>query len=141
MTENALDRLRREIPVADPWSVQPDPPPNDELLVEARERLLAVRLALGATRLPIADCYYLYNPFEESFLDASERIDDGVELSPERYARDLAALGINRAQTRGATQIGLLEQAGRGLYRRKLKDRQAAAPAREVGASVTAERA
>ncbi|WP_437734863.1 RNA polymerase sigma factor [Sorangium sp. So ce1335] len=39
--------------MADPWSVQPDPPRDDELLVEARERLLAVRLALS--RLPQRD--------------------------------------------------------------------------------------
>ncbi|XXX78013.1 sigma factor-like helix-turn-helix DNA-binding protein [Sorangium sp. So ce134] len=45
--------VRREIPVADPWSIQPEPPRDDLLLVEARERLLAVRLA--ASRLPQRD--------------------------------------------------------------------------------------
>ncbi|WP_437756747.1 RNA polymerase sigma factor [Sorangium sp. So ce1389] len=45
--------VRREIPVADPWSVQPEPPRDDELLVEVRERLLAVRLAIS--RLPQRD--------------------------------------------------------------------------------------
>ncbi|WP_438007910.1 RNA polymerase sigma factor [Sorangium sp. So ce321] len=45
--------VRREIPVAEPWSVQPEPPRDDEHLVEARERLLAVRLALS--RLPQPD--------------------------------------------------------------------------------------
>ncbi|XXT20732.1 hypothetical protein WME94_04080 [Sorangium sp. So ce429] len=45
--------VRREIPAADPWSVQPAPPRDDDLLVEARERLLAVRLAVS--RLPQRD--------------------------------------------------------------------------------------
>ncbi|XXY18776.1 RNA polymerase sigma factor [Sorangium sp. So ce216] len=46
--------VRLEIPAADPWSVQPAPPPRDDaLLVEARERLLAVRLAVP--RLPQRD--------------------------------------------------------------------------------------
>lgn len=45
--------VRREIPVADPWRVHPEPPRDDELLVAARERLLAVRLALS--RLPQRD--------------------------------------------------------------------------------------
>ncbi len=45
--------VRREIPVADPWSVQPAPPRDDDVLVEARERLLSVRLAVS--RLPRRD--------------------------------------------------------------------------------------
>ncbi|KYF65905.1 hypothetical protein BE15_23465 [Sorangium cellulosum] len=45
--------VRREIPVADPWRVHPEPPRDDEFLVAARERLLAVRLALS--RLPQRD--------------------------------------------------------------------------------------
>ncbi|WP_437835344.1 RNA polymerase sigma factor [Sorangium sp. So ce1153] len=45
--------IRREIPVADPWSVQPEPPRDDDLLVQARERILAVRLAVS--RLPQRD--------------------------------------------------------------------------------------
>ncbi|WP_437781506.1 sigma-70 family RNA polymerase sigma factor [Sorangium sp. So ce1097] len=44
--------VRREIPVADPWSVQPEPPRDDELVVEARERLLAVRRALSRLTQP-----------------------------------------------------------------------------------------
>ncbi|AUX28733.1 MULTISPECIES: RNA polymerase sigma factor [Sorangium] len=39
--------VRREIPVADPWSVRPEPPRDDELLLDARERLLAVRIAIS----------------------------------------------------------------------------------------------
>lgn len=39
--------VRREIPVADPWSAQQEPPRVDERVIEARERLLAVRVALS----------------------------------------------------------------------------------------------
>ncbi|WP_437636317.1 sigma-70 family RNA polymerase sigma factor [Sorangium sp. So ce854] len=44
--------VRREIPVADPWSVRPEPPRDDELVVEARERLLAVHRALSRLTRP-----------------------------------------------------------------------------------------
>ncbi|WP_437715462.1 sigma-70 family RNA polymerase sigma factor [Sorangium sp. So ce448] len=44
--------VRQEVPVADPWSAWPEPR-DDELLVDARERLLAVRLAIS--KLPRRD--------------------------------------------------------------------------------------
>ncbi|WP_437297616.1 RNA polymerase sigma factor [Sorangium sp. So ce426] len=45
--------VRQEVPVADPWSARPEPPRDDEPLVDARERLLAVRLAFS--KLPRRD--------------------------------------------------------------------------------------
>jgi SAM-dependent methyltransferase len=48
--------------------------------------------ALGAARLPSADAYYLYNPFEENVVEQAARIDEDVELSEERYSRDLHAV-------------------------------------------------
>lgn len=42
--------VRREIPVADPWSLRPEPPREDEQLVGAREHLLAVRRAASRLR-------------------------------------------------------------------------------------------
>jgi SAM-dependent methyltransferase len=45
--------------------------------------------ALGEARLPSADAYYLYNPFEENVMGRTERIDDDVELGNERLTRDL----------------------------------------------------
>lgn len=36
------------------------------------------------------DAFYLYNPFEENLVGASERLDDAVLLSSERFARDVA---------------------------------------------------
>jgi hypothetical protein len=45
---------------------------------------------LGETQLPVADAYYLYNPFDENLLGESEQIDTQVERSTERFARDIA---------------------------------------------------
>jgi hypothetical protein len=78
--------------------------------LEQRERLVAagralVRLfgvesrvhfiqgTLGSAPLPAADAYYLFNPFGENLFGDEGRIDDDVELSPQRRARDLALLG------------------------------------------------
>jgi SAM-dependent methyltransferase len=47
--------------------------------------------ALGEVRLPSVDAYYLFNPFEENVAGAKERIDESVELSSERWTRDLRA--------------------------------------------------
>ncbi len=46
-----------------------------------------------------------------------KRIKDAFHATTLLRARDLTALGINRGQMRQAVQMGLLEQAGRGLYR------------------------
>ncbi|HRE83485.1 MAG TPA: type IV toxin-antitoxin system AbiEi family antitoxin domain-containing protein [Opitutaceae bacterium] len=46
-----------------------------------------------------------------------KRIKNAFRATTLLRARDLAAFGINRNQVRAATQTGLLEQAGRGLYR------------------------
>lgn len=45
------------------------------------------------------------------------RIKDAFHATTLLRARDLTALGISRGQVRDAVQAGLLEQAGRGLYR------------------------
>lgn len=46
-----------------------------------------------------------------------KRIKGAFHATTLLRARDLTALGINRSQARQAVQAGLLEQAGRGLYR------------------------
>lgn len=46
-----------------------------------------------------------------------KRIKNAFRATTLLRARDLAAFGINRNQVRVATRTGLLEQAGRGLYR------------------------
>jgi hypothetical protein len=45
--------------------------------------------------VPVADAYYLFNPFEENLFGVGERIDDEVELGEERLATDLAALRLH----------------------------------------------
>jgi SAM-dependent methyltransferase len=40
---------------------------------------------------PVADAYYLYNPFDENIVGGDALLDD-VELTRERHARDLAAV-------------------------------------------------
>jgi SAM-dependent methyltransferase len=57
--------------------------------VDDRARFIAG--ALGDVVLPSAQLYYLFNPFEENLSDGSEHIARDVELSSDRYARDLAA--------------------------------------------------
>lgn len=57
------------------------------------DRVSFVRGTFPHTETPVADAYYLYNPFGENRLDWRERLDDDVELSDERYRRDVAATG------------------------------------------------
>jgi hypothetical protein len=53
------------------------------------DRTYFIHGALGEVRLPTVDAYYLFNPFEENVMGATERIDERVALSPERSRRDL----------------------------------------------------
>ena len=48
--------------------------------------------ALGDIATPLADAYYLYNPFGEYRFCAKSRLDQEVEPNDERYARDIAAV-------------------------------------------------
>jgi SAM-dependent methyltransferase len=59
---------------------------------QVENRVYFIQGALGSTSIPAADAYYLYNPFEENVMRETERIDESVELSDERQARDLMAL-------------------------------------------------
>lgn len=43
----------------------------------------------GKLETPAADCYYLYNPFEENLFPIEESLDDHVELSRDRFRQDL----------------------------------------------------
>jgi hypothetical protein len=61
--------------------------------------------ALGDVALPSVDAYYLYNPFEENVLEPDGRIDDAVELSAERLARDLAAVNNLLTRAPGGTYV------------------------------------
>jgi predicted RNA methylase len=57
------------------------------------DRVNFVRGTFPYTETPVAAAYYLYNPFGENRLDWRDRMDDAVELSDERYRRDVAATG------------------------------------------------
>ncbi len=46
--------------------------------------------ALSRETIPTADAYYLFNPFEENLFGSDEHLGEDVELSPERYQRDIA---------------------------------------------------
>lgn len=47
--------------------------------------------SFGEVPIPPADCYYLFNPFEENLLPPVEALDTTVELNPDRFRRDLRA--------------------------------------------------
>ncbi|MBK8170217.1 MAG: class I SAM-dependent methyltransferase [Sandaracinaceae bacterium] len=53
-------------------------------------RVSFVHGRLGETRIPEADAYYLYNPFGENFFRTKQYLDEEVELSNDRYHRDVA---------------------------------------------------
>lgn len=55
-------------------------------------RVCFVEGTLGDIAPPIADAYYLFNPFGENLFNQDDCIDDSVELSNERYVRDIAAM-------------------------------------------------
>ncbi len=56
------------------------------------DRVRFVEGALGEVAIPLADAYYLYNPFEENLFGHVEHLDEDVELSDLRFARDVAAV-------------------------------------------------
>lgn len=63
-------------------------------LLAVDDRVSIIHGTFGDIEIPAADCYYLYNPFEESLFAAEEALDDEVELSPHRFR---AALRCFRA--------------------------------------------
>jgi len=46
----------------------------------------------GVGEVPPADAYYLYNPFGENLFGPEQQLDAEVELSDERYRRDIDAV-------------------------------------------------
>jgi SAM-dependent methyltransferase len=74
------------------------------LAFEVDDRVTFIEGVFGEAELPEAEAYYMYNPFGENMFDEENRLDDGVELSEQRYDRD------RRAATR------LLEHAQVGTY-------------------------
>jgi SAM-dependent methyltransferase len=60
---------------------------------------------LGVARLPVADAYYLYNPFLENRMYREDHIDEDVELSEERQARDVLLLRELLSAARPGTYV------------------------------------
>jgi predicted RNA methylase len=61
-------------------------------LFDVDDRVDFVEGALGQIATPVADAYYLYNPFGEYLFHSNEHLDKDAERSDERYARDVAAV-------------------------------------------------
>lgn len=59
-------------------------------LFEVEDRVRFIPGALGECSVPEADGYYLFNPFGENLFGPGEHLGDDVELSGERYERDIA---------------------------------------------------
>lgn len=55
------------------------------------DRVRFLHCAVAEETLPSADAYYLFNPFGENLYGGDDHLDDDVELSAMRYARDVAA--------------------------------------------------
>jgi predicted RNA methylase len=58
---------------------------------EVEDRVTFLDGALGEVPLPVPEAYYLYNPFGENLFGPQDHLDEDVELSADRYARDIAA--------------------------------------------------
>jgi hypothetical protein len=56
-----------------------------------QDRVSIVDGRFGEVALPRADCYYLYNPFEENLSPPDEALDHRVELSIVRFRGELRA--------------------------------------------------
>jgi SAM-dependent methyltransferase len=56
---------------------------------ELEGRVCIIDGRFGDIETPVADCYYLFNPFEENLFPADEALDNDVELSPARFRKDL----------------------------------------------------
>ena len=56
------------------------------------ERVQFIEGDLSRMDIPAADGYYVYNPFAENVCDPQSRVDQEVELSLERFDRDMATV-------------------------------------------------
>jgi SAM-dependent methyltransferase len=61
-------------------------------LFEVEDRVGFLEGALGETPVPDADAYYLFNPFGENIFGPEDHLDEDVELSFDRYERDIGTV-------------------------------------------------
>jgi len=61
-------------------------------LFDVDDRVRFVQGALGSISTPVADAYYLYNPFGEYLFPSHDHVEKHGEPRGARYARDVAAV-------------------------------------------------
>jgi predicted RNA methylase len=74
-------------------------------IFDVEDRVRFVQGTLGQCSLPEANAYYLYNPFGENLFGPDEHLGDDVELSDERYERDVARMETFLERARVGTYI------------------------------------
>ncbi len=87
------------------------------------DRVSFVHGAFGERAVPLADAYYLYNPFGENLFGRVEHLDEDVELGEPRYRRDVSAVECFLEEARVGTYLvtyngfgGDVPPAYEGLY-------------------------
>lgn len=56
------------------------------------DRVQFIAASVDPRTTPLADAYYLYNPFGENRFGPDDHLDEDVELGEDRYLRDIAAV-------------------------------------------------
>lgn len=74
-------------------------------IFDVDDRVRFVQGTLGQCSLPEADAYYLYNPFGENLFGPDEHLGDDVELSDQRYERDVTFIETFLERARVGTYI------------------------------------
>jgi predicted RNA methylase len=74
-------------------------------IFDVEDRVRFVQGTLGQCSLPEADAYYLYNPFGENLFGPDEHLGNDVELSDERYERDVTFMETFLERARVGTYI------------------------------------
>jgi hypothetical protein len=62
-------------------------------LYGVQDRAVFLHECFGQIAPPAADAYYLFNPFGENLFTQHGRVDDAVELGPDRFERELEHTG------------------------------------------------
>lgn len=68
-------------------------------------RVAFIEGTLAEASLPAVQAYYLYNPFGENLVEASDALDDRAELSEARYQSDLAHVRALFARARPGSYV------------------------------------
>jgi predicted RNA methylase len=74
-------------------------------LFRVEDRVTFVTARLDPRTLPVAEAYYLYNPFGENRFGPDGHLDEDVELGEARYDRDVAAVEAVLDDARAGTYV------------------------------------